>query len=437
MNEPNRETKDKLWTPTFVMIIIVALMAFMTTQGLNAGTTIYIDRTGGTALFSGYLASAFSVMAGVARLTSGALMDVRGRRVFILGGAILLFVSTLGPLAIGGDTAMIVWRVLQGAGFGTITTAISTAAADVLPIARLGEGIGYFGLGQALAMAIGPAFAIGLATMEPPELIFCGLAVTAGVALVFALIANYEKNPLSLPETSAFRKRWEEKNAAQSQREAASAAVTIQEDVQEKARHESFVSRIFERGALAGAIPFCFINPVFGFCIYFVALYGTTLGVGNPGLYFTFTAISMIAVRLKSGSFMDRVDSIVVYTVAVIGGTIACVMLIVSGTFAQDAGFTEPVFYAAGIAYGLCTGLSMPVCQTVAVKGTPPERWGAANGLFLLSQDVGICIAVIIWGAINDAFGFQASLVGCILCIAASYVAAWICFPPRRKRAGK
>ena len=44
-------------------------------------------------------------MAGVARLTSGALMDVRGRRVFILGGAILLFVSSLGPLAIGGDTA--------------------------------------------------------------------------------------------------------------------------------------------------------------------------------------------------------------------------------------------------------------------------------------------------------------------------------------------
>ena len=35
-------------------------------------------------------------------------------------------------------------------------TAAATAAADIVPVERLGEGLGYYGLGQALGFAIGP-----------------------------------------------------------------------------------------------------------------------------------------------------------------------------------------------------------------------------------------------------------------------------------------
>ena len=42
------------------------------------------------------------------------------------------------------------------------STATATMASDMLPAERLGEGIGYYSMGQAAAMALGPATAFAL-----------------------------------------------------------------------------------------------------------------------------------------------------------------------------------------------------------------------------------------------------------------------------------
>lgn len=78
-------------------------------------------------------------------------------------------------------------------GFGAATTAASTAAASVLPQERLGEGIGYHGLGQAIAMSIGPAFALYLVGTDPSTNLYVGLALVGFAGLVIALNARYEK----------------------------------------------------------------------------------------------------------------------------------------------------------------------------------------------------------------------------------------------------
>ncbi|WP_207649523.1 hypothetical protein [Desulfitobacterium chlororespirans] len=41
-------------------------------------------------------------------------------------------------------------------GWGASSTASSTIATDIIPKARMGEGMGYFGLTGTLAMAVGP-----------------------------------------------------------------------------------------------------------------------------------------------------------------------------------------------------------------------------------------------------------------------------------------
>ena len=55
-------------------------------------------------------------------------------------------------------------RVLFGIGFGMTSTSFPTMASDVIPIKRLGEGMGYFGLSTTLAMSIGPM--IGLTLLQ-------------------------------------------------------------------------------------------------------------------------------------------------------------------------------------------------------------------------------------------------------------------------------
>ena len=409
--------REQLWSTTFVLVVVSTLCCFMVGQGLNSSTSVYVSLYGGTAAYAGVLAAVFSGAAAVVRLFSGPLIDGRGRRIVMLVGFAVLIVGTVGPLSTHDVAPFVVFRILQGAGFSAVTTASATAAADALPASRMGEGIGYYGLGQAIAMSIGPAFALALVSMDPAENLFIGATAAAALGLALIFFCRYEKHPETLPEEAVYRREREEKRTRS---EGAKS---------EGARREGFISRIFEKRALPGTLPTLVIAPAFGFVIFFVGLYGTSLGVGNAGLFYTLSAVSMIIVRLKSGAFMDRFAPIKILPVALAFGVVAFAMLIACGTVLDSSPARDAVFYLAGIVYGPCIGIVNPLNQAVAVKNTPPERWGAANALFQLAIDVGIGCASVIWGLVNDSFGFPVTICCVICCAVASYFVARAVYP--------
>ena len=452
-------SRERLWSPLFVIVVAGTLCCFMVGQGLNSGTSVFIARMGGSTAFAGVLAAVFSAAAAAARIVCGPLVDRAGRLRVMVGGAALLLAGTLVPAVCSNDAVFVVCRIVQGVGFSAATTASATAAADVLPLSRLGEGIGYYGLGQALAMSIGPALALLLVATDAPDNLYFGLTGISLAVLALSLFCRYERNPQTLPETSVYRMRAEAKDAdrknsaaspdagaagAQAQASTANSdrianatgnapsggepaaangqtvggAATMAEEDPEP----TGIRRTFEARALPGALPMVVLSPAFGFGIFFIGLYGTSLGIGNAGLFFTVSAVSMIAVRLKSDTYMDRIAPLKVFAAAVACGVIAYLLLLASeanGAF----------YYAAGFFYGICLGVSMPICQSVAVKNTPAERWGAANALYLLATDVGVGIATIVWGAVNDTFGFTTTIWCVIVCIELSLVVARLAFP--------
>ena len=416
-NPRGESPREQLWSTTFVLVVVSTLCCFMVGQGLNSSTSVYVTLYGGTAAYAGVLAAVFSGAAAVVRLLSGPLIDGRGRRIVMLVGFAVLIVGTIGPLFTHNVVPFVIFRFLQGAGFSAATTASATAAADVLPSSRMGEGIGYYGLGQAIAMSIGPAFALALVSMDPAENLFIGATAAAALGLALIFFCRYEKHPETLPEEAVYRREREEKRTRS---EGAKS---------EGARREGFISRIFEKRALPGTLPTLMIAPAFGFVIFFVGLYGTSLGVGNAGLFYTLSAVSMIIVRLKSGAFMDRFAPIKIMPVALAFGVVAFAMLIACGTVLDSSPARDAVFYLAGIVYGPCIGIVNPLNQAVAVKNTPPERWGAANALFQLAIDVGIGCASVIWGLVNDSFGFPVTICCAMCCIVASYFVARAVYP--------
>ena len=426
----------RLFTIVFVGIVGVTLFCFVVGQGLNAGTSVYIDRLGGSATLAGIGAAVFSGAAIVGRLVSGPLSDRRGRLITIVAGEVILLVGVLGAAVSANLDLIMIWRTLQGFGFSAVTTAAATAAADVLPVERLGEGIGYYGLGQALAMSIGPAIAIALVSTDPPENLFWGLSIAALASFALCAFCRYERNPDRLPETATYRRMAEKaaRDKAALQAKAESEGGSAPDDAKQERGRESVLSSIFEPGALAGGIPHMVISPAFGFGIFFVGLLGTQLGVGNAGLFYTVSAVAMIVVRVSSKAFMDRVLPIKLLAVAVVAGIIGFLMLLVVTLGVLPGVARDIVFYAAGIFYGLCLGIAMPVNQTVAVKNSPAEHWGAANGLFMLMLDVGIGVASIVWGITNDTLGFSFTIGCVIVLIAASLGVAWLTYPPSAKR---
>lgn len=461
--------REQLWSTTFVLVVASTLCCFMVGQGLNSSTSVYVALYGGTAAYAGVLAAVFSGAAAVVRLLSGPLIDGRGRRIVMLVGFAVLIVGTVGPLFTHDVAPFVVFRILQGAGFSAVTTASATAAADALPASRMGEGIGYYGLGQALSMSVGPALALALVSTDPPENLFVGVTAIAVVGLSMIFLCRYEKHPEMLPEEAVYRRRLEEgegevartgaaeagkeskqveasedgkraeaagaleaagrAGAAEAIEAAETTMSTAQSRMEGQPKRESIASRIFEKHALPGTLPMIVLSPAFGFVIFFVGLYGASLGVGNAGLFYTLSAVSMILVRLKSGAFMDRFEPIKILPVALACGLVAFAMLVACGTVLDGAPVRDAVFNLSGIVYGFCIGIALPLNQSVAVKNTPPERWGAANALFQLANDVGIGGACVIWGIVNDCFGFPVTICCAMCCIAASYFVARAVYP--------
>lgn len=448
-DDSRRESpREQLWSTTFVLVVVSTLCCFMVGQGLNSSTSVYVALYGGTAAYAGVLAAAFSGAAAVVRLLSGPLIDGRGRRIVMLVGFAVLIVGTVGPLFTHDVAPFVVFRILQGAGFSAVTTASATAAADALPASRMGEGIGYYGLGQALSMSVGPALALALVSTDPPENLFIGVTAIAVIGLAMIFLCRYEKHPEMLPEGAVYRRRLEEREgeaartgdaealeatgragAAEAAEASETTTSTAQSRMEGQPRRESIASRIFEKHALPGTLPMIVLSPAFGFVIFFVGLYGASLGVGNAGLFYTLSAVSMILVRLKSGAFMDRFAPIKILPFALACGLVAFAMLVACGTVLDGTPVRDAVFNLSGIVYGFCSGIALPLNQSVAVKNTPPERWGAANALFQLAIDVGIGGACVIWGIVNDCFGFPVTICCAMCCIVASYFVARAVYP--------
>jgi MFS family permease len=408
--------RPKLGSFIFTVIVITSLCSFIVGQGLNSGMSVYLDNIGQSTVLSGILAAVFSASAGLARIICGPIIDRSGRYRAIIAGTIMLFAGTLACADVHTVWGLIVCRMLQGIGFGAATTATAAAAADALPLERLGEGIGYFGLGQAIAMSIGPALALFLAGTDPASNMFFGLACIAGVAVICGALCTYEKHVDRLPETAAYRMQIE-RNQTAGKTEGRAPLKTIRDALK--------LSNLLERNALPGALPILVLSPAFGFGIFFVGLYGTTIGVDSPGLFFTISALTMVICRLASGRFMDAIAPITLATLYTATGLVAYGLLIAAP--AQPA-----LFYAAGLFYGITLGISMPLNQTVAVRNTPPARWGKASAVFLLANDIGIGLSTLIWGFTNQIFGFPVTLCCAMACIALSFIISRMVYPNKR-----
>lgn len=415
--------KDRLLSPVFIVILLSTLCMFLVGQGANAGTSVYVERTGGSAAFAGIGALCFSVAAGLSRIFSGTLIDSRGRKIVMVAGSLIMLAGTIGPLLINQDAFFILWRILQGAGFSAATTATATAAADVLPLSRMGEGIGYYGLGQAVSMSIGPALAIFLVSTNPPENLYIGLSLCSALSLIMVCFIRYERCPSRLPETSEYFIRSKEDVIGKD---------ALDKRLADEKGHlhglRRVLDNVFEPSALPGTIPILLMCAAFSFNIFYIGMFGYSIGIGNPGMFYTFAAVVMISVRLISGRFMDKVPPLRIMLASTVSGIIAFAILLIC-SFGISEGATNVLFCVAGIPFGLCMGIAIPINQTVAVRLSPSERWGAANALFMFGVDVGNGIFSLAWGLISESLGFGVVICAVIACLAAAYLAAYIVYP--------
>ena len=145
--------KDKLvtssyWLPFerilyFGFWLLIPVLPFYLSEVFSAGNSTI-----------GIILSCYTVAALCIRPFSGYFLDSFARKPLYL---IILYTTMFAGYIIAGSlTLFIMFRIIQGVSFGMVTVGGNTVVIDIMPSSRRGEGLGYYGLSNNIAMAVGP-----------------------------------------------------------------------------------------------------------------------------------------------------------------------------------------------------------------------------------------------------------------------------------------
>ncbi|MET3415133.1 MFS transporter [Methylobacterium sp. 1030] len=146
------------------------------------------ERLGAGAVTAGMAVTVGSLATMIARPVAGRLADQHGGRGVVMAGAILGLAGGLGHLLATTLPALVLARLVLGAGEGALFTASIGWVLDQADPMRRGEIAGHFGLSMWTGLAAGPVLGAALLTIGTYRSVW--IAASLFPALAFALIAR-------------------------------------------------------------------------------------------------------------------------------------------------------------------------------------------------------------------------------------------------------
>ncbi|MBP3343741.1 MAG: MFS transporter [Bacteroidales bacterium] len=361
--------KEKLWNSNYLKVWCANFMIFFSFMLLTPLLPLYLSETfGADKQMIGIVLSGYTLTALIIRPFSGYLVDSFPRKVVLLVSYGLFCAFFLGYIAAGSLVLFAIVRTLHGAPFGASTVSNSTVAIDVLHPQRRAEGIGYYGLSNNIATAIGPTVALMIyGAWQNYDLLFW-MAFLVSAA---GLIINY---------TLELKKR---------------------ERVQLK-RPVSLDRFILLKGWSQGLCMICY-SFSYGVLSTYIAIYGKDeLGItGGTGLFFMLLSIGLILSRLV-GSRTLRAGKIVEN--ASIGIAISLFGYLLFASLHNYIGY-----YGAALIIGLGNGHMFPAFQTMFINLASNDQRGTANSTLLVSWDIGIGLGMLVGGSVAEHIDYYAA----------------------------
>ena len=176
--------KETLWTRDFVALVLANGFLFAGFHFLLPTITLYAASLGATGGEIGLIGGIFGYSAICIRLFTDAGVHHLGKKKCLYLGLALSILATVSYYMFSSIHAIVAARILHGFGFGMSTTFAAAIVADIIPASRRGEGIGYFGLGSTVMMALAPAVGLFLLSEIGPSALFFSSAAVSFLAVL-------------------------------------------------------------------------------------------------------------------------------------------------------------------------------------------------------------------------------------------------------------
>ena len=187
--------KDRLVTPSYCFILAANFLLYFGFWLLIPVLPFYLSEVFSTSNSTiGIILSCYTVAALCIRPFSGYLLDSFARKPLYLLAYFIFMAMFAGYIIAGSLALFILFRIIHGVSFGMVTVGGNTVVIDIMPSSRRGEGLGYYGLSNNIAMAVGPMSGLFLhdAGMSYTSIFCCSL----GSCIAGLICASLVKTPI-------------------------------------------------------------------------------------------------------------------------------------------------------------------------------------------------------------------------------------------------
>lgn len=354
------EKSEKIWNKRFILLFITNLLVLAAFYASIPIIPIYCQQIGITGSKIGIVLTAMSVATILFRPVAGYLLDNFNRyRVYVLFLA-LFCLSFPAFIAFPIFGILIMIRLYMGAVYSVCGSATMTLASDVLPPAKITEGISRFAFTVSIGMAVGPYVGIQVQNhLSSKASFFTVFGITVAALLCVACCK------IHYPKVQ--RKKFSIKDSIYNP-----------------------------------ALPFMF-NMMFLMIPYGAVIAYSSILAQEKNLiaFLPYFYICLVAGMLTSKLSTQRIidagrHRILVYiSLAILIVTMASYVALTTGIHLLIAGF----FF--GVGYGIL----QPLFQSFVTGTTPAPKRGVANATYLLSYDVGIGIGSLLMSFLQESLG--------------------------------
>ena len=365
--------EEKLFNKNYLCLCAANFLFFFSFYLLLPVLPFFIiEQFHGSNAIIGTVISCYTLATLVVRPFSGYMMDTFKRKPLYLMALALFTAVFCGYPFATTITMLIIIRVVHGLAFGLTSVGGNTLVIDVVPSEHRGEGIGYFGVANNIAMAVGPMTGLFVYEHLSFNAIFLGCMACSFLAALFASrIKTKVRPPVKRPPISLDR-------------------------------------FILIKGLLAG-VSFLLLAFAYGQISNYIALYAKEMSLTiSSGLFFTVYAVGLIASRLFAGKRIDQGK--VTQTISLgLGITVFALLGLGLCHYVNALGtdYTAVAFLLIALCCGLGFGAAFPSFNALFINlGTNAQR-GTATSTYLTSWDLGLGIGIFSGGMLAEHFSFS------------------------------
>ena len=324
----------------------------------------YAKELGASSAFAGIIVGIMSLAAMFLRPVAGNLTDKFSKyRLSFIGGT-LIFVGVMGYVLTPSSGWLLLFRLINGTGYVLCTVCMTTWLAFLVPRQHVGEAMGFYGLMNALAMALAPAVSINIYQ----KIGYRTSLVASAVSALLMIVAIQFVGDHALPKK---RVRTQKKSF---------------KIIQFNVLPVAILTTLF-------AIPY-FVTQAD--IVTYVEQKHLTVAVGS---YFLIYAVVLLIIRVGLKRYFDTVRFGVWFWLSLVSTAAYIILLAIMNNNWQMA------LAAALMASGY--GIIYSVLQSTALLLAPIEEQGLASATFYLGLDIAMAFGPMISGVIDSALPIE------------------------------